>query len=172
MKNEAKVAALAARAYELGVQYEQQFRGCGQCLLAAVLDTLDLERNELFQAATPFAGGIGLAGDGSCGAYLGSMLLIGDRVGRSRADIADPTGIRFKTHALAGKFRDAFVAEFGSVTCGAVQTDLMGRSFDLRVPQDRAAFDAAGGHADKCPHVVGRSAQLLVRLLADEDLLP
>lgn len=172
MKNEIEVAALAQRAYELGVQYERQFRGCGQCILAAVLDTLNLERDELFQAATAFAGGIGLIGDGSCGAYLGSMMLISDRIGRSRDNIADPTGIRFKTHDLAGKFHDAFVAEFGGVNCGAIQTGLMGRSFELRVPEERAAFDAAGGHSDKCPPVVGRAAQLLVELLAREDLLP
>ena len=172
MKNEAEVAALGQQAYELGVEYEKQFRGCGQCTLAAVMDTLGMQRDELFQAATAFAGGIGLIGDGSCGAYLGSMMLISDRVGRSRDNIADPTGIRYKTHDLAGKFHDAFVAEFGSVNCAGVQTGLMGRSYELRIPEEREAFDAAGGHSDKCPPVVGRAAQLVVELLAREDLLP
>ena len=51
-----------------------------------------------------------------------------------------------------------FVAEYGGCLCKEVQTKTMGRSFNLWDPDDYAAFDAAGGHADKCPDVVGKAA--------------
>ncbi len=85
------------------------------------MDALDLTRDELFQSATAFAGGIGMAGDGSCGAYVGGVLVLGDRLGRPRSDFKDEVGVRFRTYALARQFREAFVAEFGSVTCRQIQ---------------------------------------------------
>jgi C_GCAxxG_C_C family probable redox protein len=171
MEHDVDVTALADRAYELGFRYEQYYKGCGQCMVAAVLDALELRRDELFQAATAFAGGIGMVGDGCCGAYLGGVLLIGDRKGRARADFLDPDGTRFETYALAQQFRDAFVGEFGSVTCRQVQEHVFGRGYDLLEPDDYAAFEADGGHLDKCPEVVGQAARMLVELLGREGLL-
>lgn len=156
---------LADKAYNLGVRYEQQYGGCGQCTIAAVLDALGLERPELFKAATAFAGGIGMAGDGSCGAYVGGVLLIGDQAGRTRADFADPGRVRFRTYALARTFRDLFVEKYGSVTCRDVQHEIFGRSFDLQQDDDFRAFEAAGGHFDKCPEVVGTAARWIVELI-------
>jgi len=156
---------LADKAHDLAVRYEQQYGGCGQCTIAAVLDALGLERPELFKAATAFAGGIGLAGDGSCGAYVGGVLLIGDQVGRTRADFADPRRVRFRTYALARRLRDLFVEKYGSVTCRDVQHEIFGRSFDLRQSDDFRAFEEAGGHADKCPEVAGTAARWIVELI-------
>jgi len=171
MEQDVDVTALANRAYELGFHYEQYYKGCGQCMVGAVLDALGLTRDELFQAATAFAGGIGMVGDGCCGAYLGGVLVIGDRQGRARADFSDPDGIRFETYALARQFRDAFVAEFGSVTCRQTQEHVFGRGYNLLEPDDYEAFEADGGHLDKCPEVVGQAARMLVELLGREGLL-
>ncbi len=62
-----------------------------------------------------------MAGDGSCGAYFGGVLVIGDHLGRHKAD-----------------FR---------------------------------AFEAAGGHTDKCPQLVGSAARWIVEFLHREGLL-
>ena len=159
------LAMLAETAHDLAFRYEQQYGGCGQCTIAAVLDALELERPELFKAATAFAGGIGLAGDGSCGAYLGGVLLIADQIGRTRANFADPGRVRFRTYALARKFHDLFVSKYGSVTCRDVQHGVFGRSFDLRQSDEFQAFEAAGGHLDKCPEVVGSAAAWVVELV-------
>jgi C_GCAxxG_C_C family probable redox protein len=140
-------------------------------MVAAVLDALDLERDELFKSATAFAGGIGMEGDGSCGAYIGGVLILGDHVGRTRADFRDADGVRFRTYALTKQFHDWFVAEFGSVTCREVQQRLFGRSYDLVVPEDFREFEAAGGHTDKCPQVVGNTASWIVEFLDREGLL-
>lgn len=41
----------------------------------------------------------------------------------------------------------------------------MGRSFNLRDPAEFRAFEAAGGHIDKCTNVVGVAAQIAARVL-------
>ncbi|MGA2401813.1 MAG: C-GCAxxG-C-C family protein [Syntrophobacteraceae bacterium] len=68
-------ASIATRAANQGRKYEQIYKGCGQCLIGAVLDTLGIKRDELFKAATGLAAGVAMMGDGSCGAYVGGVLL-------------------------------------------------------------------------------------------------
>ena len=155
------------RAAELGQKYEQDFRGCAQCLIAAVTDTLELKRDQMFKSATALAGGVGLRGDGCCGAYLGGVLMIGDAVGRTRDNLADPEKQRFVTYRLAADFHRRFIEEYGTVICRDIQTKVMGRPFYISDPDDMRKFDEAGGHSDKCPGIVGRASGWLVDLLMD-----
>ena len=74
MEQNVDVTALANRAYELGFHYEQYYKGCGQCMVGAVLDALGLTRDELFQAATAFAGGIGMVVSSAAFQNLGTAL--------------------------------------------------------------------------------------------------
>jgi C_GCAxxG_C_C family probable redox protein len=164
-------AVIAAKASSLGREYEKTYMGCGQCLIGSVLDALGIERNELFKAATGFAGGVALMGDGCCGAYLGGVLLIGDRIGREKSDFADAARVRFRTHALAREYHDLFIKQYGSVTCRDIQMKLFGRSYFLLDKDDYIKFDQAGGHSDICPKVVGDAAGWVVGLLAKEGLL-
>jgi hypothetical protein len=62
---------------------------------------------------------------------------------------------------------DAFVDEFGSPLCADVQAKLMGRSFNMWDRDDFAAFEAAGGHTDKCTHVAGVAARIAAEVLFD-----
>ena len=169
--NKKEPAQLIKKAYDLGAEYERTYKGCGQCLVGAVLDTLEIERDELFKSVTALAGGIGMQGDGSCGGYLGGILLLGDCVGREKSDFADAPGVRFKSYALAQKFRNKFIETYGSVTCRDIQIKTFGRAYYLPDPDEFVKFEAAGGHADKCPDVVGRSAAWVVELMAEEGLL-
>ena len=162
---------LSRQAYELGYKYEQDCRGCGQCLLAAVLDTLKLKRNELFQSATALAGGVGLLGDGCCGAYLGGVMLLGDMVGRSRDNLDDKEGHRFKTYKLAAEFHRYFIEQYGTVICRDIQAKTMGRGYFIADTDEMAKFEEAGGHFDKCPEVVGLAGGWLIELLAKNDML-
>lgn len=41
MKESCSREELIERAYQLGFDYEKKFRGCSQCTLAAIYDTLD-----------------------------------------------------------------------------------------------------------------------------------
>lgn len=60
--------ASGEQAYRLGKTYEQSYRGCGQCVVAAVQDTFGLQDDAVFRVAAGFAAGGGLCGDGNCGA--------------------------------------------------------------------------------------------------------
>jgi len=163
---------LLARAYELGFEYEARYRGCSQCVVAALQDTLGARDDAVFRAATGLAGGGALTGAGGCGAFVGAVLVLGQLQGRERQSFADPDGIRFRTFELAARLQDRFIAEFGSTICREVQSGVFGRSFDLRNPDDFALFEAAGAHEDKCPDVVGRAARLALEIIIEAGLAP
>ncbi len=163
--------SLSKQAYDLGYKYEQEARGCGQCLLAAVLDTLKLERNEMFKSATALAGGVALLGDGCCGTYLCGVMIIGDMVGRSRENLDDKEGLRFQTYRLAADYHRRFIQEYGTVICRDIQAKTMGRGYFIADKDEMAKFEEAGGHFDKCPAVVGKAASWLIDLLAEKDML-
>jgi mannitol-1-phosphate 5-dehydrogenase len=159
---------LGREAYRLGIEYERTYHGCGQCTLAAILDTLGRREDTLFQAATAFAGGIGLCGDGACGGYIGGVLAMGLYIGRRRDHFGEDREEKARTAEMARRLHERFIATYGSVICNDIHMVLFGRTFDLTDPDDRRAFDEAGGHSDKCPLVVGRAAQWTVEILCEE----
>lgn len=163
---------LLAKAYELGYDYERRFRGCSQCVVAAIQETLGIRDDQVFKAASGLAGGGALTGTGACGGYVGGVMVIGQLQGRERSDFGDPAGIRFKTFDLAKQLADRFVEEFGGTICRDVQCGVFGRSFDLRDPADFERFEAAGAHRDKCPDVVGKAARMAVEIILDAGLVP
>ncbi len=153
------------RAYRLGKEYEQSYRGCGQCVVAALQDTFDVQDDAVFRAATGFAGGGGLCGDGNCGAYSGAIMMLSYLVGRPRDDFEDRAGASFKTFGLVHRLRERFIEEYGSVVCRDIQCRIFGRPFYLRDVDDVGKFDRAGGHDDKCPEVVGKAARWTAELI-------
>lgn len=162
---------VAEKAYELGKEYERTYRGCSQCVIAALQDALDIRNDDIFRASTGLAGGGGLAIDGSCGAYLGAILILGFLLGRERYNFDDPGGIRFQTHELVRKFRDKYIQEYGSVVCHNIQTKVLGRPYYIADPDEYEKFHNAGAHDVYCPEVVGKSAQWMAELILEENLL-
>ena len=53
-------AALTDKAYELGFAYEKEYRGCVQCTIAAVQDTLGVRNDFIFKSASGLSAGGGL----------------------------------------------------------------------------------------------------------------
>ena len=153
------------RVYALGFEYEQKYSNCAQCALAAIQDVLGGIDDEVFKAANALAGGAGLTTQGTCGALSGGMMAISTRYGRDRASFT--TTRPRKAAALSKRLFDRFVAEYGSPICTCVHQALFGRSFDFWNPDDARAFDAAGGHVDKCTSVVGKTAQWTAEILLD-----
>ena len=162
---------MMARAYELGYEYESRYRGCSQCVIAAIQDTLGIRDDAVFRAASGLAGGGALTGTGACGGYVGGVMVLGQLQGRERSGFDDAAGIRFRSFDLAKRLADRFGAEFGGTICRDVQTRVFGRSFDLRDPEDFARFEAAGAHRDKCPEVVGKAARMAVEIILDACLV-
>lgn len=159
------------KAYRLGVEYERVYRGCGQCVTAALQEAFDVPDPAVFKAASAFAGGVGLTGDGCCGAYLGAAMVLSSLRGRVREDFADPDGVRKESFRLARRLRESFIEEYGSVICRDIHTKILGRPYYIADPDEMAKFDAAGGHGVKCPEVVGKAARRAAQIIVEERLL-
>jgi C_GCAxxG_C_C family probable redox protein len=162
---------LIERAYQLGFDYERKYRGCSQCTLAAIYDTLDFNDDNVFKTATGFAGGGGLTGISVCGGYAAGVMAISHLCGRERSNFADPEGIRFRTFELVRGFTRDYIEDLGSIICRDIQTRIFGRPYYIADPDDFAKFEAAGGHDDKCTEVVGRAARLTVKYILEQKLL-
>ncbi len=159
------------KAYRLGAEYERVYRGCGQCVTAALQDSFGIVNKEVFKAASAFAGGVGLTGDGCCGAYLGAAMVLSSLRGRVRDDLVDPQGLRKESFRLVRRLREGFIREYGSVTCRDIHTKILGRPYYIADPDEMAKFDEAGGHSEKCPEVVGEAARWAAQIIVEEDLL-
>jgi mannitol-1-phosphate 5-dehydrogenase len=182
----------ARRAYELGFEYEKVYHGCGQCALAAVLESLtslslDMSVQEtdsvksrvasrlnptryeaVFEAATGLAGGIGLSGDATCSAFTGAVLAFGMLYPRRRDRFDGDRENKYRTYAMAERLRERYLERYGSLTCHDIHCHELGRAFDLRSPAERDAFEAAGAHEDKCTGVVAQAAQWAVEIIGQE----
>ena len=164
------IEQLKAKASELAMKYEQEYGGCSQCVLAAIKDTLGGISDDVFKAGTGLAGGIGLTGN-SCGALTGGVMALSCYLGRDYATFSDPDGERFKSFKLADKLQSKFEDEFGTSVCKGIQTKIMGKSYDLRIPSEKIAFLEAGGHGDKCPVVCAKAAAFVIDILNEENLI-
>lgn len=155
----------------LAFQYERAYRGCGQCTLAAILDTLDefepCAADAVFEAATGFAGGLGLAGDATCGALVGATLVFGMLYPRHRAAFDGDRDNKYRTYAMAQQLRERYLAAYDSITCHNIHRAVMGRAFDLRDSAERAAFEAAGAHDDKCTGVVAQAVAWAMEIIGE-----
>jgi C_GCAxxG_C_C family probable redox protein len=160
----------ADRAYEAGKAYEQDYHGCAQCTLAALQDAFDRRDDAIFQAATGLAGGGGLTTDGNCGSYSGAVMFIGQLLGRTRDDFADPAEVRHQTAEIVRALRSRFIEEYGSITCRDIQTKVIGRPYYLADPDDLQRFHDAGAHDIHCPEVVGRAARWAAEIVREEGL--
>jgi C_GCAxxG_C_C family probable redox protein len=162
----------AEKAHELGKHYEKTYRGCSQCVIAALQDVFDRRNDDIFKSATGLAGGSAMSSEGSCGAYVGAIMFLGAVVGRERDSFADPEGVRFKTHQMAGKLRRRFIDEYGSFICRNIQTKVMGRYYYLADPDEYQKFHDAGAHDIHCPEVVGKAARWMTEIIEEEGLVP
>jgi len=162
---------LLEKAYKLGFEYERVYRGCSQCAIAAVQDTLGIRDDNVFKAGTGLAAGGGLTGIGVCGGYAGGIMVISQLLGRERSNFEDPERVRFKSFELARKFLWQYTQELGSIICREIQLIRFGRPYYIADMDDFEKFEEAGGHVDKCTDVVGKASQLAVKLILDENLV-
>ena len=158
---------ISDKAYTLAYEYEQKYGCCPQCVLAAIKDVLGVGDDATFKASHCLAGGGGLSTKGTCGALAGGMLALSSKYGRDRENFAK--GRFLKSHQLGKQLYDKFVAEFGDPVCGEVQRKVLGRPFNMWDPKDYKAFEEAGGHKDKCPHVAGMVARWTAELLIESE---
>jgi C_GCAxxG_C_C family probable redox protein len=100
--------------------------------------------------ATGFGGGIGRKGS-LCGAFTGSIMAIGMKMGRT--DPKDKQAVS-KVYTKCQEFWNQFEKEFGSNLC----YDLTGAHLDRE--EERQKWLASGG-MEKCAAIVEKTAQIL-----------
>ena len=160
------VDEIANRAFELAQQYEKECTGCAQTTIAGIFSALDMWNEDVFRAASGLADGLGLTGDGTCGALTAGAMVIGYVFGRERKDFGDMMK-PMKSYLLSKLLHDEFVNKYGSCRCYDVQERLMGRTYNLYDPEElREAFST--GMLDHCSKLVGEMASLTTRLILEE----
>jgi len=105
--------------------------------------------------ATGFGGGIGRKGS-LCGAFTGSIMAIGMKMGR-----VDPKNRETvsKVYEKCQQFWDQFEKEFGNINCYS----LIGYRLDN--PEENKQWLATGGR-EKCASIVEKTARMLCDFLS------
>ncbi|MFB0501149.1 MAG: C-GCAxxG-C-C family protein [Candidatus Bathyarchaeia archaeon] len=157
---------IANKASKLAEEYEKECTGCAQTTIAGIFDTLGIENDDVFKAGSGLADGLGLSGDGTCGALMGGAIVISYLFGRERKDFKDMFK-PMKSYLLAKKMHDKFVEKYGTCRCYDLQESLMGRTFNLL---DRTEFEEAikFDMMKYCSKVVGTAAKLATEIILKE----
>lgn len=161
---------LMDKAREFAAYAEKNYSNCAQCVLGAVKHALGEDgpiTDDIFKAATGFAGGVGRSGS-ACGAVTGAVLAVSAYTGRDWADFKDKSK-GGAAYTLSGEVVARFRDEYGSQECRGIHQKLFGRSFNIADPEEFKAFVDAGGYKDEnCPRVCGDGAAWAVEALYDE----
>jgi len=163
-----KMEALVRKAYDLGFQYEREYHGCCQCTIAAVQDALGLRNDYVFKAGSGLAVGMGCLGNAPCGGYTGGAMVLSCFFGRVRERFDDDIENRRSSYRLVRSLHDRYIETYGSFICNDVQEKIFGRHFNLLDEQERAMFEEAGGHRDKCTGVVASASAWTCELVLKE----
>ena len=152
---------------DLAYKYEAERGSCPQCVLSAIMETLEIGSPEIVQAADALAGGTALSAQGTCGALVGGLMAISSIVGRTYKDFSAGERKR-RVFQYSKKLYDKFIEEYGSILCKDVHQKLFGRTFNLMDKNDYTEFERMGAHVDKCPIVAGKVARWAAEIILDD----
>ena len=111
---------------------------------------LGIKDSLLPKLATGFGGGIGRKGS-LCGAFTGSIMAIGMKLGRTNANDKDAVA---KVYSKCQEFWSQFEKEFGSRDCYKLT------GYHLDDPEENKQWLTSGGR-EKCVAIVEKTAQIL-----------
>jgi C_GCAxxG_C_C family probable redox protein len=153
--------------YKLAFNFEKEKHCCSQCTVAALQEVFQIKSEELFSTSFAFGGGFANTGEGTCGALAGGAIIISYLYGRRREEFFHGISNK-KADYLTKKLYDRFVQEYGSCICKDVQKKIFGRSFNFWDEKEKEIFEKSGGHIDKCPAVVAKTAQWTYKIIEEE----
>jgi len=157
--------------YRAGFMNEKTYKGCAQCTVKAFIDVFHSIDEAVFDACSAFCGGMGLCGDGSCGAYAGGLLIMGSFIGRRLQRLADgDRQAKYQSFDMAQRLHDRFIATYGSTICRDIHTSIFGSAYCLRYKEEREAFEEVGAHVDKCTTVVAIACVWIAQILLEESV--
>ena len=161
------VVEVLNKAFTIAKEYELKNGGCPQCALMGIFEALNIEDDSVFKAATALADGVGLTGDGHCGALSGGVMAISYIFGREKKDFGNQRKL-LRANLLAKRLHDEFVEKYGTCRCADIQKQAFGRFFNLYDPEDVEAAIKAG-MPEKCSTLVGEVARMAVRIILEEN---
>lgn len=160
---------LMKKAREFACFAEKNYANCAQCVLGAVKHTLGEGSpisDDIFKAATGFAGGVGRSGS-ACGAVTGAIMAISAYAGRDWSDFQDKEK-GGDAYAMSETLVAKFQKEYGSQNCWGIHKKLFGRSYNVSIAEEFEAFVEAGGYNDEnCPRVCSDGASWAIEILHD-----
>jgi C_GCAxxG_C_C family probable redox protein len=154
------------KAFAQAKKYEIENGNCAQSVFAAVTEALGVQSDEVLRAATGFADGIGLTGDGHCGALSGAVMAIGHMFGRKKEEF-HRRGKMMKALLLSRQLENRFMQEYGVCRCHDLQVKFYGRFFNLMEPAELEAALKAGV-LERCSSLAGEVAVMAVELILEQ----
>ena len=156
---------------ELAREYVAKYQGCAQCTFLAIIDALrwggleiipeDMEER-LFSGLTVLSGGVGMTGDGTCGAVTSSVLAISLALGIPR-ESQDASARRTGYATVRKAILDKYYQKYNSLLCKDVQRKYFGMAWDLTLPEMSEEFLA---QSQGC--TIAETAKLAVECILDE----
>jgi hypothetical protein len=126
--------------------------------------------DDVVQAGVALAGGGANSVTGSCGAFSGGLMALSARFS-PRLDTLSNKEREQLAHARSqfARFRDWFIAEFGSVACRDVQLKVLGRVFNIMNDQDFQEFMEYQKQSGRyCREVYLKAALNVAEVILDE----
>ena len=142
------------RVSEKAKRYFDQGFNWAESISLSFKEYLGIKDSLLPKLATGFGGGIGRKGS-LCGAFTGSIMAIGMKLGRTNA--TDKNAVA-KVYSKCQEFWSQFEKEFGSNLC----YDIIEVHLDNE--EERQKWLASGG-MEKCSKVVEKTAQMLCEVM-------
>jgi len=157
-----KEVNLLEEVFELALQYDMDYFGWSQSVLAALQEKLGIGNKEVFKSASALAGGVARQGE-TCGALLGSIMAIGVEVGREKLEDKEQYQ---KAMEPAMEMYGKFKKQVGHTLCQEIHRIRFGRVYRMYIPEERDAFHNMGGHSRKgCPEVCGIAAKIASEII-------
>jgi len=133
---------------ELAIEYEAKYKGCGQCTFLAIIDALrwggleiiprDVE-DKLFSGICLLTGGVGLSGEGTCGAVASGTLTIGLALGL-RPETINENLFRQSCAIVRDTLLNKYYQKYNSLLCKDIQRKVFGKAWDLIRDEMSAEF--------------------------------
>ena len=134
-----KKSEIIRKSNELAIEYEAKYKGCGQCTFLAVIDALrwggleiipkDME-DRFFSGVSVLTGGVGLSGEGTCGAVASGALAVGLALGLQR-DTIDESLFRQSCAIVRDALLNKYYEKYNSLLCKDIQRKFFGKAWDL-----------------------------------------
>ncbi|MDW7739299.1 MAG: C-GCAxxG-C-C family protein [Bacillota bacterium] len=145
---------------------------CARSTLHGLSCVFPFISEKMVSASWALTGGVA-ASSGSCGALCSGLLAVGAKYMPSVAEAEEGSEEARKKFEYGRdklfEYRDAFLKEFGALTCPGVQQKIFGRSYNLLDEKELMEFLSMEGHEVECAAVVAKAARMAAELILEDD---